>query len=107
MTTKEAFLKQKIKNFNIFIAEKIGKENNIYKEFEAYQNNMNAFLQNILQLSSYAKVSRENSREGEKYFDEDTIQKYLEMHGVVNKLEKADFEKLNRYFNMFLTVVNS
>ena len=98
MTTKEKFLKEKINNFIIFIDTKIGKENNIYKEFIKYRNDINLFLQAIVQLSTYAKNRK---------FEPETIEKYLEMNDVKVILEKEDFIKLNRYFDMFIQIIDS
>jgi hypothetical protein len=91
---KETFLKQKINNFSIFIKEKIGEENKIYKEFLNYQNDLAAFLRDIIQLS---KVP----------INEDLVKNYMEIKGVDKKLSKADMEKIKRYFEMFVKIINS
>ena len=94
--TKEEFLKQKIKNFIIFIQDKIGKDNSIFTEFCEYQNNLNKFLQNMIQLDKFTngKLTTEN------------IQKYLEFKKVDAILLEADLEKIIKYYQMFIKVIN-
>lgn len=95
--TKEAFLKQKIKNFIIFIEKKIGKENNIYRDFCGYTDNLNSFLQAMIQVSKLVNgaISVEH------------ILKYLELKGVVHKLSQEDLSTINRYFSMFVKVLEN
>lgn len=94
MQTKEAFLKEKISNFIIFIKEEIGTQNNIFREFVKYQSDMKSFLQTIVQLSSLK-------------IDKETVSKYLEMNNVKITLKESSFNKLIRYLTMFIQVVNS
>ncbi len=91
---KEVFLKQKISNFIILIREKIGENNTIYNEFVNYQNDLNGFLRDIIQISKLE-------------INEELIIKYMSLKGVSKKLDKADIEKIRRYFEMFVKVVNS
>ena len=94
--TKEAFLKQKINNFSIFIAEKIGKDNQIYRDFTMYAQDINAFLQAIISLRQLGSA-----------IDETLVKKYLEVKGVKKELEPKDLAKINAYFTMFVRVINS
>jgi hypothetical protein len=96
IVTKEAFLKQKIRNFIIFIENKIGKDNNIFRDFEGYHNNLNAFLQAMIQLSSLCKGR----------IDDKMILKYFEMKGVEHKLCQEDITLINRYFVMFVKLLD-
>ena len=57
--SKETYLKEKIKNFIIFIREKIGEENKIYINFTNYLNDMSAFLRDILPISEF-KIDKES-----------------------------------------------
>lgn len=98
MSTKQEFLTQKINNFIIFIEQKIGKENKIYSDFIGYSKNLNNFLQAIIQLGNFAK-----SNGG---INEESIKKYLEIQGVKKNLEKEDFIKIIRYFDMFIKIVD-
>ena len=91
---KEVFLKQKINNFIIFIEQKIGKNNSIHNEFVNYGTNLQDFLRDIIQLSKFK-------------IDEEMVQKYLSLKGVQTKLDKKDMEKIQRYFEMFVKVINS
>lgn len=74
--TKETFLKQKISNFLIFIKEKIGDDNNVYRNFVAYSQDLNSFLQAFIQLKQVGGISSE------------LIAKYLEIKGIKTKIEK-------------------
>ena len=94
--TKELFLRQKIANFIIFIEQKIGKENSIYSEFCAYQADLNKFLQMIIQVSNFTKNN----------LSHDNIQKYLEFKGVSAVLLKDDLDKIVRYYQMFIKIIN-
>lgn len=94
MTTKEAFLKQKINNFIIFIRGEIGTDNNIYREFTKYQTDMRAFLQAIVQISNLK-------------IDKDMVLLYLEKNGVKAQLKESSFKMLMRYLDMFVKVVNT
>lgn len=102
MNTKEGFLKQKISNFIIFIEKKIGKDNKIYADFQNYLKDLNLFLQDIIQISQFTKT-----KDGQKYLEIDYIKKYLEFKEVRVNLSEEDFTKLNRYFNMFIKVVDN
>lgn len=98
--TKEMFLQQKINNFIIFIDQKIGKDNSIYREFCTYKSDLNLFLQNMIQLSAYANKET-------KEFSHEAIEKFLEYKGITKKIENEDFIKINRYFNMFIKIIES
>lgn len=110
MTTKEQFLKQKLKNLIIFIAETIGTENKVYNELKDYEDKpIDAFLQMIIALSKYA-VKKDN----EFAFEEETVVYFLEHRGVQKKTLFKDpthgekvLKKLNQYFSMFLNVINN
>lgn len=95
--TKEAFLKQKISNFIIFIEKKIGKDNNIYKDFQTYSNDLNQFLQAMIQVSRLTNGTLTN----------ENILKFLEIKGVNHKLCQEDIVIINRYFTMFVKVLEN
>jgi hypothetical protein len=94
MTTKEKFLREKIKNFIIFIKEEIGEENNIYREFSKYQTDLKIFLQAIVKISSLK-------------IDKEMVLEYLKMNDIKITLKESSFNKLMRYLQMFIQVVNS
>lgn len=94
--TKEAFLREKIKNFTIFIGEKIGKDNSIYTDFVEYEKDLNKFLQAIIRMNNICK----------NVLSEENVKKYLEYNGITVNLIKSDYEKIGRYFEMFIKVIN-
>lgn len=99
---KEVFIKEKLNNFIIFIESIIGKDNNIYKDFISYKNDIKLFLQAIMQISSFAVKEGNN-----KVLPKEHIFKYLEYQNITKKIEDKDIIKLNRYFNMFIKIIES
>lgn len=88
------FLTQKINNFLIFIKEKIGDDNSVYRDFQAYANDLNSFLTAFVQLNQVG-------------INEQLIRKYLDAKGIKKEVKPEDFKKIMAYFNMFAKVINS
>lgn len=108
MATKEQFIKQKLRNFSIYIAEKLGNENLVYKEISAYEHRpVGDFLEMIIKLAQFAQ----KGEDGELIFPDKAIAQYLESRGLSDFLKKNDaaavVSKINQYFSMFLNIVNS
>ena len=93
MASKEAFLKQKITNFTIFIEKKIGTDNNTYRDFVSYQSDLNSFLRDIIAISKQPINST-------------TINQYFDFKAVKAKISKEDIEVVGKYFEMFIKVIN-
>ena len=91
---KKTFIKEKIKNFSIFIADKIGEDNQIYRDFKKYQDDLDSFLHEIIKIS---KVE----------ISDEIILEYLKVKGVTAKLDEADFTRVKRYFKMFVQIVTA
>jgi hypothetical protein len=100
----ETFLKQKIENFSNFIKEVIGVDNKIYIDLQKYKNNLEEFMRLIITLSVYAKKDKDNI-----FFEKDAVFKFLETNNIdaqnTKLLDKDNFDKLNRYLNMFVNVL--
>ena len=94
--TKETFLTQKINNFTIFIKEKLGEDNAVYRDFVSYSKDLNSFLQAIISLRQIGSV-----------IDETLVKKYLELKGIKKELSAEDLKKINAYFTMFVKVINA
>lgn len=97
--TIEDFLNSKLKNFILFIEEKFGKENKLYKQI---------IQLNTHGLINYADyISKACDVKDNKYFLQDNIvAKYLEENEV--KIQNSeDLVKLRRYLEMFVNVVCS
>lgn len=89
---RDEFLRQKIANFIIFIASKIGTENLIYKDFSSYLGNLDLFIADMNKIKSMN-------------INEDTIKTYLEFKKITTKIKTEDFDKIKRYFAMFMKVL--
>lgn len=100
--TKEQVLREKLSNFIKFVKENIGTQNNIYEDLIAYEKNFETFLQHILQVAGFAK----QNENGNWSIEETYILKYLEAKGIAKKLSKEIITKINRYFAMFLKLLN-
>jgi hypothetical protein len=94
--TKEAFLRQKISNFIIFIKTKIGEDNNIYREFIEYEKNLEYFLRAVTQLTVLAPKG---------IVTNEMVEKYLKAKGIEKKLPEDDITLINRYIQMFLKLI--
>ena len=107
-TTKEQFMKQKLANFVIFIEKEFGRENNIYKDLVSYQNNFENFLRILIHLQKYAQII-----ENELHFEEKVIVDFLESRGMKKKVLSGKkncgeiLNKIDQYFSMFISVLNS
>lgn len=97
MTTKETFFKEKLENFTNFIAEEIGENNEVFKDFTKYKTDINAFLQDLISL---VKLS------GNNVITKDNINKYLEMKKIDKNIDEKAIDKIHRYFCCFIDVMN-
>lgn len=99
---KQDFILQKLNNFSLFVEKELGKDNEVYKDLQLYLSNLNVFIQNLIRLSAIA-----STKDGKKIFVLEDINKYLEYKNITKKVDKTICEKLMRYLNMFLDILNS
>ena len=113
--TKEQFIREKIRNFSIFIEKTIGADNKIYTQLIDFQKKpIEEFLQLITRLAQFAK------KEGDEIvLAPESIDYFLSLNNVslssrsLEDKDRPDEEqveikkKINAYFSMFLNVINA
>ena len=107
--TKEQFIREKIRNFSIFIEKTIGANNKIYTQLIDFEKKpIEEFLQLITRLAQFAK------KEGDEIvLAPESIDYFLSLNNVSLSNELTDEEqsdikkKINAYFSMFLNVINA
>ena len=105
--TKEQFIREKIRNFSIFIEKTIGADNKIYTQLIDFQKKpIEEFLQLITRLAQFAK------KEGDEIvLAPESIDYFLSLNNVsIDKPDEEQIEikkKINAYFSMFLNVINA
>lgn len=97
MTTKETFFKEKLNNFSDFVKNEIGEDNDIYTDIQKYKSDLNVFMNDLI---SIVKLS------GNSIITTENINKYLSLKKVDKEISEKAIDKLHRYLNMFIDIMN-